>query len=1173
MSENLEKFKSLLAELFQLDQADLDFGIYRIMNAKREEITRFLKNDLLPQVHQALGAYESESRATLKEELEKAKEQAKALGFDDPIQAPKVKELQARYNTTFDIEAAESEVFSHLYNFFRRYYSEGDFISQRRYKEGIYAIPYEGEEVKLYWANHDQYYIKTSEYFCNYTFKLPSGKRVHFKLVEADTEKDNNRPQDGKERRFILGRGGRETGGQGEKETGERGEIWDEVDGDLVFTFRYAPDPEKRTQAELNAVAVERIRSLIGSSPSLQVFWSALFDKRPTDKNPNRTLLEKHLTDYTARNTFDYFIHKDLGGFLRRELDFYIKNEVMHLDDIESETAPRVEQYLAKIKAIRRIAHKIIDFLAQLEDFQKKLWLKKKFVVETQYCVTLDRVPEELYAEIAANDAQREEWVRLFAIDELPDYPWRNPIPSPLWGEGQGEGYLRPKSCTKEERNALLQEFAREMRHAPTDAEQRLWYFLRDRRLGGYKFRRQHPVGNYIADFACIEGRLIVEVDGGQHAGLFQQEKDIAKTRFFEERGFRVLRFWNNDVLNNTSAVLEEILRVLEEAPHPNPLPTGERGAQQGDTFPTREKVIAFLKANPYLVLDTRHFTEDFKRRLLASFDDLDEQCDGLLIHSENFQALNLLMDRYKGQVKCVYIDPPYNTGSDEFVYRDDYQHSSWLSMTYDRLAFGREWMREDGAIFVSIDDGEQDVLRKVMGAIFGDENFVNNIIWQKKYAPQNDAKWLSDNHDFLLLFAKSKEAWRPGLLPRTEAQDKRYQNPDNDPRGPWMSDNLSVKTYSPEYDFPITTPSGRVVNPPPGRCWFTSKEKIQELIADNRIWFGPDGNGVPRLKRFLSETKQGITPLTIWSYNEVGHNQEGKQELKGMLSESDEVFGTPKPSRLLGRVITIGASGENNALILDFFAGSGTTAHAVINLNREDGGKRKYILVEMGEYFDSVLVPRIKKVVYSKDWKDGKPVSREGISHMFKYIRLESYEDTLNNLELRRTEVQQRLLEDHPAFREDYMLRYMLDVESRGSASLLNIERFEDPFSYKLDIATGTAGETKPTVVDLVETFNYLIGLRVKTIDQIGGVRVVTGTNPQGERVLILWRNTKELDNDKLDAWFKRQGYNTKDQEYDVIYVNGDNNLENLRRPDQTWKVRLIEEEFQRLMFDVADL
>jgi adenine-specific DNA-methyltransferase len=306
-------------------------------------------------------------------------------------------------------------------------------------------------------------------------------------------------------------------------------------------------------------------------------------------------------------------------------------------------------------------------------------------------------------------------------------------------------------------------------------------------------------------------------------------------------------------------------------------------------------------------------------------------------------------------------------------------------------------------------------------------------------------------------------------------------------------------------------------------------------------------------------------------SHYSMETNEDASQQLVDLFGR--EVFDNPKPEKLIRYLVLSVTHSEVEALVVDFFAGSGTTAHAVINLNREDGGRRKYILVEMGEYFDTVLVPRIKKVVYSKDWKDGKPVSHEGISHMFKILRLESYEDTLNNLELRRTEAQQSPLEQHPAFREDYMLHYMLDVESRGSASLLNLDRFEDPFSYKLDIATGTVGETKPTVVDLVETFNYLIGLRVKTNDQIGGIRVVTGTNPQGERVLILWRNIKETDNDKLDDWFQKQGYNTKDQEYDVIYVNGDNNLENLKKPDQTWKVRLIEEEFLRRMFDVQDV
>ena len=258
----------------------------------------------------------------------------------------------------------------------------------------------------------------------------------------------------------------------------------------------------------------------------------------------------------------------------------------------------------------------------------------------------------------------------------------------------------------------------------------------------------------------------------------------------------------------------------------------------------------------------------------------------------------------------------------------------------------------------------------------------------------------------------------------------------------------------------------------------------------------------------------------------------------------------------------------------MDSFAGSGTTGHATIELNREDEGQRRYILVEMGEYFDTVLKPRIQKVIYSKDWKDGKPVSREGSSHMFKYIRLESYEDALNNLELKkRAKEQEELLTESKKFREDYMLRYMLDVESRGSASLLNTARFDDPFGYQLKIATGSVGETKPVAVDLVETFNWLLGLRVKHIEVIRGFTVVQGKNPQGENVLVIWRNTKEKSNADLDTFFKKQSYNTKDQEFDLIYVNGDNNLENLRKADQSWKVRLTEDEFHKLMFDVQDV
>jgi len=259
--------------------------------------------------------------------------------------------------------------------------------------------------------------------------------------------------------------------------------------------------------------------------------------------------------------------------------------------------------------------------------------------------------------------------------------------------------------------------------------------------------------------------------------------------------------------------------------------------------------------------------------------------------------------------------------------------------------------------------------------------------------------------------------------------------------------------------------------------------------------------------------------------------------------------------------------------IVLDFTAGTGTTGQAAIELSRDEETRIRYVLVEMGEHFYSDLLPRIQKVIYSKDWKDGKPVSREGSSHLFKYIRLESYEDALNNLESKRTPAQDDLLRQHAPLREDYLLRYQLDVEAAGSASLLNVAAFANPFAYQLKIATGSVGESRAVNVDLVETFNYLLGLRVSHTDTIRGFKVVTGRNPAGEKTLVIWRNLAEKSNADLDAFFQKQGYNTKDMEFAVIYVNGDNNLENLKRADETWKVRRTEDEFKRLMFDVEDV
>jgi adenine-specific DNA-methyltransferase len=1027
MQTNYEKLKALLRDLFQMDQADLDFGLYRIMNAKRDEIEKFLEADLLPQVKAELARHTNLDSGAKKAELDEAVENAKRLGVN-PDTVPKVLELRDELKKGGDLDALENEVFSHLYNFFRRYYHEGDFLSLRRYKEGVYAIPYEGEEVKLYWANHDQYYIKSTEYLRNYTFKLRDNRRVHFKVVEADTEADNNKPQNGKERRFILV--------EADPVAVENGE--------LFIRFNYHADTRK--QAELNTAAVT---ALLGNA-TLTDWLSALGELRPTEKNPGRTMLAKHLDDFTARYAFDYFIHKDLGGFFRRELDFFIKNEIMHLDDVEDEAAPKVELYLSKIKALRKIAHKVIAFLEQLETFQKKLWLKKKFVVETNYCVTLDQVPEELYPQIIENKAQIEEWKRLFAIQEI-------------------------------ERSTVNPGFV--------------------------------------------------------------------------------------DPLTND-----------------------------------------FFKANPTLLLDTAFFSEDFRRSLLASSSvlkgkpDLDAALDGLLVQCDNFQGLSLLHRRYAEKVKCAYFDPPYNTGLDGFPYKDRYQHSSWLAMIRDRLALVRLFLPRNGLALVSIDENEVSRLRVLAEQVFGEDNFLTDLIWQG--SSKNDQKYFSMCHEYIAVLLKDKEfldesperwverkegldeiyaafakiqaqfpddfkqqevalkEWYSGLKPSNPAKSQAHYNR-VEKRGIYFPDNISKPAKGYYYDVlhPITN---QPCVKPKGGWRFVEETMKEELAADN-IHFGPDHTTVPCRKSFLKET-EFMSPRTV--IYQDGRAATGL--LRDVLGGKD-YFPNPKDKDVLARLFKV--STDEAAIILDGFGGSGTTAQSVIELNREGNGHRKYLLLEMADYFDTVMRPRIERVIYSREWKDGMPVGRDGGSHFFKYIRVETYEDCLNNLELKRSKAQEDLLTQAKDFREDYTLRYMLDVETRGSASLLNIQKFTDPFSYKLKVSTGTVGETKEVNVDLVETFNWLIGLKVKHIDHIRNVRVVEGTNPQGDRVLILWRNVAEVPNDKLDEWFKTQGYNTRDQEYDLIYVNGDNNLENLRRGDQTWKVRLIEEDFHRLMWECQDV
>ena len=344
---------------------------------------------------------------------------------------------------------------------------------------------------------------------------------------------------------------------------------------------------------------------------------------------------------------------------------------------------------------------------------------------------------------------------------------------------------------------------------------------------------------------------------------------------------------------------------------------------------------------------------------------------DNLIIKGNNLIALHSLKKRFAGKVKLIYIDPPYNTGKDSFNYNDHFNHSSWLTFMKNRLEVAWELLSEDGTIWISIDDSESHYLKVLADGIFGRENFLNEIIWQRAYAPVNLKKTFSRSHDAILVYAKNNSSEKElNKLQRDEAANSRYKNPDNDPRGPWGSSDLSVGPAVESNIYEIITPSGRSVYPPEGYSWRLNRERLDEFIKDNRIWFGEDGNNVPRIKRFLSEVKDGVVAQTLWTYKEVGHNQDAKKEIKNLF-EGQAVFGTPKPEKLIQRIIQLGSN--EGDLVLDFFMGSATTQAVAHKMNRQ------YIGIEQMDYIETVAVERLKKVIGGEQGGISKDVDWQG--------------------------------------------------------------------------------------------------------------------------------------------------------------------------------------------------
>ncbi|MCH5360408.1 site-specific DNA-methyltransferase [Escherichia fergusonii] len=1053
MSKYNELVKKL-KEIFQIDRPELDFGIYRILNARADEINDYLDNKLKAKIQSALADAGNANKSELEHQLQLTIKAATDAGVD-PADSPKVQELKKQLAAMASgANEHENAVFSHLLTFFSRYYDNGDFISKRRYKGNTYAIPYSGEEVMLHWANKDQYYIKSGENFANYSFKLEDGRKVSFKLLAADTAKDNRKDNE-LDRCFVLIEPHVRT------KIDEEGDEYEQeynpvevvktssvVDGKLVETeelvihFEYKAMKKGTKQDALVQSAISKILA----DKTVQQHWVDLAKRAPTEKNPSRTELERHLTTYTQRNTADYFIHKDLGGFLTNELDFYIKNEVMNLDNVQNaEVFANIEKQLRMIQCLRAVALDLITFLAQIENFQKKLWTKKKFVIACNYLITLDLIPERLYPKIVKNDKQWDQW----------------------------------------------------------------------RKLGLWNLRTNGSV---------------------------------------------------DDLLKNKS-----------------------------------------------FSIDTSLFenTHEFVQQMEC----VDEKINGLLINSDNYQALRFMQGKYKESVDCVYIDPPYNSAASEILYKNEYKHSSWLSLMSSRYHNCRLLLSEKGVISTAIDDVEFHRLEALNNEIFGENNHLSNIAIM--HNPKGrDQTYIASSHEYTMMFAKNKAYAEVNRLKLTGDEiDQKY--PKMDTQGRKYRDlplrrsgSASSREDRPYMYFPF------IYNPETEEINVIPRSEYDLIYKDNKF----DDIFVEKLKnKYESEGMSFILPIRDdgslgrwrWGYDRAvlecenkAFNVRGRQNptvytkdyvddtylakslwfdsrydastkgtnlLKDMLPSNN--FDYPKSIFAVEDIIFM--TSASTSYILDFFGGSGTTAHATINLNRDLQSNRKYILVEMGAHFDSVIKPRVQKAIYSNQWKKGKPLFNDsGVSHFCKIIKLESYEDTLNNISLtkKNTELFDQI---SPMVGEDYLLKYMLESESKDS--LLNIDNFKKPFNYEMDIATDSAGATERKNIDLVETFNYLIGLHVKSIesDIARGYVRIEGTLPTGERTLILWRDCDKIGYEELNKYANRFDLYAKENTFDVIYINGDHNLPTAFTVDEedgeivrSLKIRQIEPEFLNLMF-----
>ncbi|MBC7647976.1 MAG: site-specific DNA-methyltransferase [Vitreoscilla sp.] len=926
------KFLALLRrDILKLDLADLDFGIYRILNYRRTHVLAFLADTLPSRINAWTHAL------------------AQASGGE--------------------LASTEADnCYYHLHTFFARYWDDGDFIPRaRRGGSAAYAVPYNGQDTHFHWATKGSHYVKSGELFARYAYK-DGAQDIRFTLAQAELEKDNAK---GSAKhffplRFAVVDGGFDLQWQWRAATDQEIKRYknksasrpkDEGQDDI------APDTDGDDTATEGATLQERVLNdwLTGNAYAQA--------KRPAGLNP--VALASHARRFVRKNTSDFFVHPQLGEFLRGELDVYLKHEFVQVWDAPDAELPRIR---AKFNLVRQIALDLIAFLNQIETFQATLFEKRKFVLQADYLVQCSWLAREagaegkkLLAEATASAGQAAEWAE-----------WVGQKPS-----------------------------AKTTRKSKTP--------------GGKKL----------------------------------------------------------------------------------------------------------LASYPHLPLHTKHFSADFKARVLACFDDIEAALGGELLHSDNYAALRTLDPAYRERVKCIYIDPPYNTGKDGFLYKDGYTHSTWQTMLDSRIRTSHGLLGQTGVFLASIDETERVGLTFICDLHFGIEGRVGNLVW--KGATDNNPTRIAVEHEYVVCYSKSRpdkdDQWSiensatkdlmlatyASICGQTNIAEKRvtlfeaftdanreqlgdlYRYRRLDAHGPYAARRNMENPGKPGYKHDVFHPTTKRACAKPYWGWRFPEKTMQEFLETDRLIFGEDETKIPELKVYLKEVRFPLRSVIQMDA------RKGSNDLDRLFGSRD-IFKNPKPTELLERVLPFTA--DKDAAILDFFAGSATTGHAVINLNREDGGARKFLLVEQGEYFDAVTLPRIAKVMTSPLWKDGIP--KDGVQHdagddpehwsrrtlpLVRVLRLERYEDSLNALEL---DVNQPLAQqnraqaaidlvahDEQAQLLTYWLLDAVDAPRTGaapSAVCLSTASLNTPFDYQLTLHEPT-GERLANV-DMLETARLLLGL-----------------------------------------------------------------------------------------------